>query len=148
MYCQNKEVVTSFDVHSIQCIEGASGSAIKGVRLCQPPNTDSFWLATVGYDQRLSLWTVSKTETSKTKADQFSTIYFSNDTERDPGTPAYYSYEDIQKTTTKDSENCPLSWDGGAMVNIGDVNGMAVLSVENVEIISIVGEGLQILQKH
>jgi len=42
----------------------------------------------------------------------------------------------------------PLEWLGGSVVNIGDVNGIALLaSHSGVEMIAVVGEGIQVFRR-
>jgi hypothetical protein len=208
---ENARVQISLSVLSIQCVLGASGSAIKGVRLLHTEG--EVWLASVGYDQRLSVWSVTpaascdpdtKQEATSGGDDAFSTsipccqiqIYNNNNNnmnskrkfdeqessvvspppapalapvvtvatekEKEVGSstavaPIHFTREDIQicppspgreqegEEGLVDMSPSPLKWLGGSVVNIGDVNGIALLSnSDGVEMIGVVGEGIQV----
>jgi hypothetical protein len=189
-------VHVAMTVISIRCVLGVSGSAIKGVRLFQlplsPPDGDAgtadVLLASVGYDQRLSVWSVSNTTTSPETEDEAESmsddgvisipchleIYSNSKRKYDENessaallaeemdeegdgqcteattVPVHFTREHIQISSNHASEqgSSPLTWLGGSVVNIGDVNGIALLTNGGVEMIGVVGEGIQVFQRN
>lgn len=227
------------EVLSLQCVRGVSGSAIKGVRLFYSPKLstpllsptsrsitaagaasvknknkegekEEILLASVGYDQRLSVWRVatatggrgkeeatpsipchiqvyrsyqnfnsncnsnsnSSSLTSKRKFSKEENSALSPSKEEElscsnVAAPAHFTREHVQVCTQgvfrteignggeSDVIASPLEWLGASVVNIGDVNGIALLSDCNSNgnvgigegvMIAVVGEGVQVFQ--
>jgi len=131
--------VTENEVHIEECkVIGASGSAIKGLKLVPTSPSVLFapagdeggvsaeWeyhLASAGYDQRLSLWSVTLA------MDDLASDYHIN-----PEEPS------------SDSSKLRVEWKAGAMVNVSDVGAVDVLrSCANASevLCCVVGEGMQ-----
>ena len=126
------EVQISIEACRVVRIHGACGSAIKGVSSMALPGQDAtraFGLVSVGYDQRLSLWEYSETSPS---ADHSST---SKCTEE--------HYDLSVSGPAGGHATCPLQWKGGSVVNVGDVNSMALQQSTGGVHIAVVGEGFQ-----
>jgi hypothetical protein len=121
---------------------GASGSAIKGIGCFSlgAEAAQKFGVASVGYDQRLSLWTYSDSPAAAAAAAAAAAVVSSAvetyDLSVGPSPP-------LACTTAA----CPLRWTAANIVNIGDVNSMA-LSVADTESVclAVIGEGFQILE--
>jgi hypothetical protein len=117
---------------------GASGSAIKGIGCFSlgAEAAQKFGVASVGYDQRLSLWTYSDSPAAAAAAAVVSSAVETYDLSVGPSPP-------LACTTAA----CPLRWTAANIVNIGDVNSMA-LSVADTESVclAVIGEGFQILE--
>jgi hypothetical protein len=190
MMQENNRVQISTEVSSIQCVLGASGSAIKGVRIF-PSSDGAVLLASVGYDQRLSLWNLSDcdgSEEEKAKGDategtfpRVIQVYSSNSVrvkrkydEESGGSdcvlqgldedvllstevaapPVHFSREHIhifppaKGSSDQGATSRPLTWLAGSVVNIGDVNGIALMTgSDSAEMIAVVGEGVQVFQR-
>ena len=182
------------NVISIQRILGASGSAIKGVRLFPSLSEGgSLLLASVGYDQRLSIWKLSDDNEDivdpivplkdvsipcqvqvSTNANALSIkrklcndeniadIHVPPSTSMDVedegaefpiASPIRFTSDHISifsqpiKESTYEFSYGPLHWLGGSIVNVGDVNGMAVLQTDKGDnLLAVVGEGFQVFR--
>ena len=87
-------------------------------------------ICSVGYDQRLTLWDLN--------CDQFNQNVTST----------------IQRYNVAD-KNCPLIWNKGSMVNVGDVNSLAVSQSNShgsnsysgrERFVGVIGEGFQVFR--
>ena len=239
---KHNRVAISLAVLSIRCVLDASGSAIKGVRLFQPgaapygtagEEGEDLLLASVGYDQRLSVWRVVP-DVTETDVDMAAVVakdgwnpsvpchiqvYTSHDntnnskrkfneeeksvieppsvllSTQEECIPVHFNREHIQictrlspKAANKGRQesvdtspsngvtgrewSCPLEWLRGSVANVGDVNGIALLSNSKschadtnananananersgggngggAEMIAVVGEGFEVFQR-
>lgn len=142
MYFLQTSLLSSVKIlqQTVYRINGASGSALKGIHfLSNNPTTNNknihnnLYICSVGYDQRLSLWS-------------FNPEQFNNNNDNTPNTQQFQATD----------KNCPLIWNEGSMVNIGDVNSLAVSNSKNNNsddsgkssdsYISVIGEGFQIFR--
>eukprot|EP01041_Mallomonas_annulata_P002280 gene2280-4437_t len=147
---QSQYLITTHDEHSdkkdetlyVISVEGSCGSAIKGVYLHQ--TLDRLWLLSVGYDARLSLWTVNdptdklQTEEACSRSHNHSAVN-SDDKEEEEGN----NYGRCLAHSC-DSNNV-LTWCNGAVCNVGDVSGISASfrSSESDLVVVITGEGMQ-----
>jgi hypothetical protein len=140
---QSNTDLVSFDMQckSICRINGAAGSALKGIRLIDYSspsiNNDSkLGVVSVGYDQRLYFWSWNLHSTYSTLNENDYSSTATNDICNIP-------LESIRVCTAKDSCS-PLTFSCGNMVTIGDVNALTC-TVDHTgdTVISVAGEGFQ-----
>jgi hypothetical protein len=88
-----------------------------------PSGPHSLGLCSVGYDQRLSVWRLALPSGHRTAEEEPATL-----------------------RSSAGEESCPLEWIAGDMVNVGDVNAMALVSEEGSSSggVLVVGEGFQL----
>jgi hypothetical protein len=115
-------------------VSSASGSALNGIQFfplrqspSSPPSGRALGLCCAGYDQRLGVWEVCL-----------------------PASPL----EMETRRSCPGDQDCPLRWLGGSLVNIGDVNSLALLAQLDVPqapggecvTVAVVGEGFQLFE--
>eukprot|EP01034_Spumella_vulgaris_P030486 gene30486-37710_t len=149
----------------------ASGSAIKGVQILSTSTSTagSVHVASVGYDQRLSIWCVGGLDGSgDNAADALCSVVGSVNatdlTSAQANTPTVcvkissvtgwpeerdYTTRDYQTIEREGDAALSLTWTAGEMVNVSDVCSLDVvrneLSSEGEFTCAVVGEGFQIL---
>jgi hypothetical protein len=148
----------------VERVCGASGSAIKGIAsLLSHVNTNTnsprASVVSVGYDQRLYLWNLnySSSLTDNNSWSEAIIVISPQSTESNIGivSAVVLPEESIRTSTCKNSQY--LSYIHGDMVNVGDVNGIAICSnisndsyiaLESTVVVDykivVVGEGFQI----
>jgi hypothetical protein len=118
-------------------VSSASGSALNGIQFFSLPFSLSpspgLGLCCAGYDQRLGVWEVSLPlsieETAETKIEG-----------------------GVLRRSSPGEKDCPLRWLGGTLVNIGDVNSVALLEGSSPgegggrAAVAVVGEGCQLFE--
>jgi hypothetical protein len=116
----------------LHCVSQASGSALKGIGFFPlttqtPLLPPSLGLCSVGYDQRLSVWKLALLAPYITEL----------------------CTEQTPFRSIAGAEDCPLEWVAGSVVNVGDVNAMALEAEEEAgeqRRVLVVGEGFQLFE--
>ena len=119
-------------------MDGASGSAIKGIKFL--PSSTARVVGSVGYDQRLSLWTVSRPAVSVRDAS----------VEIDSDADAETTIVAVERSVGDGKGGEVLKWLAGQLVNVGDVCALSVGrgdgTAEGGVPLVVTGEGFQMFR--